>query len=212
VFEDGVEENSREQQVRGEPVPESDCSERLVFQAPQNSMIPDSNKWLTIERGPQENSRASWQTKGALAQQQSLRLSSSKDKTLSSAAEHGNELNTVDLALCFDGKTEELRLRFSTKSGAGKKMSFGELLLQGKTTNAILFCGSGFSADCLNTELEKVGTAAPLLGILNSKLGDPPFTELSLAADEFIAVHRGSWRVHTFQIAIRTVSNPGNSR
>ena len=58
----------------------------------------------------------------------------------------------------------------------------------------ILFCGAGFSADCLNFKPdETLGTSAQLLNLFNSKLcQDPPFGNLQNAAEalrEQIADH-----------------------
>ena len=49
----------------------------------------------------------------------------------------------------------------------------------------ILFCGAGFSADCLNFKPDETrGTAAQLLDIFNTKLHqDPPYRDLQNAAD-----------------------------
>lgn len=53
----------------------------------------------------------------------------------------------------------------------------------------ILFCGAGFSADCLNFRPdEKLGTGAQLLNLFNSELSqDPPYKDLKNAADELQA-------------------------
>lgn len=49
----------------------------------------------------------------------------------------------------------------------------------------ILFCGAGFSADCLNFKPdETLGTGAQLLDLFNTKLGQkPPYRDLKNAAD-----------------------------
>ena len=49
----------------------------------------------------------------------------------------------------------------------------------------ILFCGAGFSADCLNFEPdEKLGTGAQLLDLFNAELKqNPPYRDLQNAAD-----------------------------
>jgi len=49
----------------------------------------------------------------------------------------------------------------------------------------ILFCGAGFSADCLNFEPDQtIGTGAQLLRLFNEQLRqDPPYTNLQNAAD-----------------------------
>lgn len=51
--------------------------------------------------------------------------------------------------------------------------------------SGILFCGAGFSADCLNfTEDETLGTGAQLLNLFNAELHqDPPYRDLQNAAD-----------------------------
>lgn len=58
----------------------------------------------------------------------------------------------------------------------------------------ILFCGAGFSADCLNFQTdETIGTGAQLLNLFNGELRqDPPYKDLRNAADalwEKIADH-----------------------
>jgi SIR2-like domain len=49
----------------------------------------------------------------------------------------------------------------------------------------VLFCGAGFSADCLNFKPdETLGTGAQLLNLFNTELGqDPPYRDLQNAAD-----------------------------
>lgn len=49
----------------------------------------------------------------------------------------------------------------------------------------ILFCGAGFSADCLNFQPDKtLGTGAQLLNLFNKELSqDPPYKDLQNAAD-----------------------------
>ena len=51
---------------------------------------------------------------------------------------------------------------------------------------AVLFCGAGFSADCLNFDGVEIGTGYPLLELLNHEL-DYSFEDLQTAADEFVA-------------------------
>ena len=50
---------------------------------------------------------------------------------------------------------------------------------------AILFCGAGFSADCLNFKPdEKLGAGAQLLDLFNIELRqEPPYRDLQNAAD-----------------------------
>lgn len=54
-----------------------------------------------------------------------------------------------------------------------------------RSGGGILFCGAGFSADCLNfTPAETLGTGAQLLKLFNTELQqDPPFKDLKNAAD-----------------------------
>jgi SIR2-like domain len=67
------------------------------------------------------------------------------------------------------GEHEEFHRRFNLARNGG----------------AILFCGSGFSADCLNfMPDETLGTGAQLLNVFNAELNQkPPFRELQNAAD-----------------------------
>lgn len=60
-----------------------------------------------------------------------------------------------------------------------------ERLNRARTGGAILFCGAGFSADCLNFKPEEtLGTGAQLLAICNEALKqNPPFGKLQNAAD-----------------------------
>ncbi len=51
---------------------------------------------------------------------------------------------------------------------------------------AILFCGAGFSADCLNFEGVEIGCSHPLLEILNHEL-EYDFEDIQTAADDFIS-------------------------
>lgn len=51
---------------------------------------------------------------------------------------------------------------------------------------AILFCGSGFSADCLSFGNIKLGTSHPLLALFNHELGYN-FDDLQIAADDYVA-------------------------
>ena len=69
-------------------------------------------------------------------------------------------------------------------------MELPDFLKRASTGGAILFCGAGFSADCLNlTDKEELGTGAVLLTLLNWELekdGSGPYRELKNAADKFI--------------------------
>lgn len=60
-----------------------------------------------------------------------------------------------------------------------------ERLNRARTGGAILFCGAGFSVDCLNFKPEEtLGTGAQLLAICNEELKqNPPFGKLQNAAD-----------------------------
>ena len=50
----------------------------------------------------------------------------------------------------------------------------------------VMFCGAGFSADCLNFAPDQtLGTGAQLLNLFNEKLSqNPPYRDLKNAADE----------------------------
>ena len=54
-----------------------------------------------------------------------------------------------------------------------------------RTGGGILFCGAGFSADCLNfSPDETIGAGAHLLELFNTELDqNPPFRNLQNAAD-----------------------------
>lgn len=62
---------------------------------------------------------------------------------------------------------------------------FQRRLSLARNGGAILFCGAGFSADCLNFDPdETLGTGAQLLDLFNSELRqDPPYRDLQNAAD-----------------------------
>lgn len=57
-----------------------------------------------------------------------------------------------------------------------------------RSGGGILFCGAGFSADCLNfMKDETLGTGAQLLGLFNKELRqDPPYRDLQNAADALL--------------------------
>lgn len=60
-----------------------------------------------------------------------------------------------------------------------------ERLNRARNGGAILFCGAGFSADCLNFNPdEALGTGAQLLALFNQELGQqPPYKDLKNAAE-----------------------------
>jgi hypothetical protein len=68
-------------------------------------------------------------------------------------------------------------------------MEFTDLLKRASTGGGILFCGAGFSADCLNLpDHVELGTGAALLNLLNKELEKDiaaPYRELKNAADKF---------------------------
>lgn len=69
-------------------------------------------------------------------------------------------------------------------------MEFPDLLKRASTGGGILFCGAGFSADCLNlSNNDELGTGAALLNLLNNELEKDipaPYRELKNAADKFV--------------------------
>jgi SIR2-like domain len=69
-------------------------------------------------------------------------------------------------------------------------MEFSDLLKRASTGGGVLFCGAGFSADCLNlSNNDELGTSAALLKLLNQELEKDipvPYRELKNAADRFI--------------------------
>jgi len=64
-------------------------------------------------------------------------------------------------------------------------MSLEAYLKNGVKGGNILFCGAGFSADCLSFNNEELGVSSPFLKALNSHL-DYQYIDLQIAADEFI--------------------------
>ncbi len=64
-------------------------------------------------------------------------------------------------------------------------MSYEAQLELGKEGGNILFCGAGFSAECLNFFGEQLGVGGPLLSVLNQKLGYP-YSNLQSAADAYL--------------------------
>lgn len=66
-----------------------------------------------------------------------------------------------------------------------KPLSLEKFLTLGVNGGNLLFCGAGFSADCLNFGASEVGTASPLHDMLNTAVGHQ-FSDMQLAADEFI--------------------------
>jgi hypothetical protein len=71
-------------------------------------------------------------------------------------------------------------------------MEFPDILGRASAGGGVLFCGAGFSADCLNlSDGSELGTAAALLKLLNKELESKisrPFKELENAADKFKTV------------------------
>jgi hypothetical protein len=71
-------------------------------------------------------------------------------------------------------------------------MNLPDLLRACSAGGGVLFCGAGFSADCLNlTANHELGASAALLGFLDKELGNEirsPYKELQNAADKFIAL------------------------
>lgn len=64
-------------------------------------------------------------------------------------------------------------------------MSLREFIGHGVNGGNLLFCGAGFSADCLNFSSKVVGSASPLHKTLNQAL-KYEFSDMQLAADEYI--------------------------
>ena len=69
-------------------------------------------------------------------------------------------------------------------------MDFQSLLAHARNGGGILFCGAGFSSDCLNFEnIEEIGTTGALLELLNQKLEEEGhisgFRDIKNAADEY---------------------------
>ncbi len=71
-------------------------------------------------------------------------------------------------------------------------MNFQDILQASKDGGAVLFCGAGFSADCLNlADQDELGTGATLLRLLNTELSKDigkPYRDLKNAADKFLEV------------------------
>ena len=67
----------------------------------------------------------------------------------------------------------------------GRTVSLRDSLKIGANGGNLLFCGAGFSADCLNFGSEALGSASPLHKTLNDAVGYE-FSDMQLAADEFI--------------------------
>lgn len=64
-------------------------------------------------------------------------------------------------------------------------MSFEEYLTLGAGGGCLLFCGAGFSADCLNFSEKEIGASSPLLEALN-KILNYNYTNIQLAADDYL--------------------------
>lgn len=64
-------------------------------------------------------------------------------------------------------------------------MSLDNLLTKGASGGSLLFCGSGFSAGCLNFKENELGAAWPLLKALNDALGYE-YEDIQIAADEYV--------------------------
>ena len=69
-------------------------------------------------------------------------------------------------------------------------MDFQSRLEKARNGGGILFCGAGFSTDCLNFDTEEIGTSGTLLALLNEKLQEKghttsPFKDLRNAAAEY---------------------------
>jgi hypothetical protein len=69
-------------------------------------------------------------------------------------------------------------------------MEFPDLLKTASTGGGVLFCGAGFSADCLNlSDNIELGTGDVLLNLLNKELEKDipaPYRKLKNAADMFV--------------------------
>ncbi len=72
--------------------------------------------------------------------------------------------------------------------GTNKRMDMNDFLKQGVNGGNLLFCGAGFSADCLNFSENSLGTLSPLLKELNDKL-DYDYDNIQYAADEYSKNH-----------------------
>lgn len=75
-------------------------------------------------------------------------------------------------------------------------MDYHEALASCLNGGGYLFCGAGFSADCLNFDDIEIGAGYPLLQLLNEEL-EYPFDDLQTATDEFTRV-----RGHTALMAL----------
>ena len=69
-------------------------------------------------------------------------------------------------------------------------MKFESLLERAQNGGGVLFCGAGFSADCLNFDsIEEIGTGGALLALINKELNErgtrSGFKDLKNAADEY---------------------------
>jgi len=64
-------------------------------------------------------------------------------------------------------------------------MSLVEFIQSGSQGGNLLFCGAGFSANCLNFNSDELGTAWPLMKALNERL-NYEFVDMQVAADEFV--------------------------
>lgn len=64
-------------------------------------------------------------------------------------------------------------------------MSAEKFLTLGVGGGNLLFCGAGFSADCLNFNEEEVGSASPLHRLLNAEVGHE-YSDMQLAADDYL--------------------------
>ncbi len=68
--------------------------------------------------------------------------------------------------------------------GTNEHKDMKDLLKQGVNGGNLLFCGAGFSADCLNFSKNSLGTLSPLLKELNDELGYD-YNNIQYAADEY---------------------------
>lgn len=67
-------------------------------------------------------------------------------------------------------------------------MSLEEVLSAGRDGGYLLFCGSGFSADCLTFSNAYAGTMSPLHSALNDAL-EYEYSDVQVAADDFLNQH-----------------------
>ena len=67
-------------------------------------------------------------------------------------------------------------------------MSLDKFLALGAGGGNLLFCGAGFSADCLNFNAEQIGSASPLHRMLNTAVGYE-YSDMQLAADDYLEKH-----------------------